>query len=170
MANKWKMAKAFGRAVFGKNNKETPAAKMARDVYGRDLRNYTKDKDAASRAEAFNRGNEEAWMDERSLTRNKDGYPDVKIESQEVVDARGDAHLDDELQKEFNDAFDDAAERHGYDKWREESKDMPLDDGFGGDMHDINREDAVQRTREEMIDELQKGMPLTDFFDKYMWR
>lgn len=169
MAGKWKMAKAFGRAVFGKNNKETPAAKMARDSYGRDLRNYA-DKEAAGRAEAFNRGSEEAWMDERSLTRDKDGYPDVKIESQEVVDARGDARLDDELQKEFNEAFDDAAERHGYDKWREESKDMPFDDGFGGSMHDVNRMDAVQRTREEMINELKNGMPLTDFFDKYMRR
>lgn len=167
--SKWKMAKAFGRAVFGKNNKENPTAKMVRDVYDRDLRNYTKDKDAADRAEAFNRGNTEAWMDERSIVRGKDGRPDVKLESQDVVEARGDARLDDELRRDFSDAFDDAAERHGYNKWREESKDMPLDDGFGGSMHDVNREDAVQRVREEMIIDKQT-MSAEDFFDKWFNR
>ena len=157
MAGKWKMAKAFGRAVFGKNDKENPAAKMARDVYDRDLRNYTKDKDAVGRVEAFNRGNEEAWMDERSIVRGKDGRPDVKLESKDVVEARGDARLDDELRQDFDEAFEEAAENHGYKKWRDESKDMPLDDGFKGDLHDTNREDAVQRSREEIIKALQQN-------------
>lgn len=34
---------------------------------------------------------------------------------------------------------------------------MPLNDGFGGDLHDINREDAVQRSREEIIKALQQN-------------
>lgn len=61
------------------------------------------------------------------------------------------------LEKDFDKAFEEAAENHGYKKWREESKDMPLDDGFKGDLHDINREDAVQRSREEIIKALQQN-------------
>lgn len=61
------------------------------------------------------------------------------------------------LNTEFDKAFDEAAENHGYKKWREESKDMPLNDGFGGDLHDVNREDAVQRSREEIIKALQQN-------------
>jgi hypothetical protein len=61
------------------------------------------------------------------------------------------------LNTEFDKAFDEAAENHGYKKWREESKDMPLDDGFKGDLHDVNREDAVQRSREEIIKALQQN-------------
>lgn len=157
MANKWQMAKAFGRAAFGKNDKENPAIKAARDSYRRDLDNFVKDKDAAERAEAFNRGNEEAWMDERSIVRDKDGRPDVKLESKDVVEARGDARLDDNLQRDFDKALDEAAENHGYKKWRDESKDMPANDGFGGSLHDVNREDAVQRSREEIIKALQQN-------------
>lgn len=150
MANWKKMAEAFGRATFGRNNSENPAIKAARDSYERDLRNYTKDKDAAERAEAFFKGKEERWLDKAT-----------------DADVFEDKLSDEYLAKDFDKALDDAAERHGYDKWREESKDMPLDDGFGGSMHDVNREDAVQRVREEMIEELKKGMPLEDFFDKY---
>lgn len=62
------------------------------------------------------------------------------------------------LNTEFDKAFDEAAENHGYKKWKEESKDMPLDDGFKGDLHDVNREDAVQRSREEIIKALQQNI------------
>lgn len=86
------------------------------------------------------------------------------------TEARADRESDMRLEDDFDKGFADAAERHGYDKWHEESKDLPLDDGFGGAMHDVNREDAVQRAREEMIEELKNGMPLEDFFDKYRWR
>lgn len=61
------------------------------------------------------------------------------------------------LNTEFDKALDEAAENHGYKKWREESKDMPLNDGFGGDLHDVNREDAVQRSREKIIKALQQN-------------
>lgn len=71
------------------------------------------------------------------------------------------------LNTQFDKAFDDAAENHGYKKWREESKDMPLNDGFGGDLHDVNREDAVQRTREQMIEDLKSGISMEEFLDKW---
>lgn len=141
MAEKWKkMAEAFGRATFGRNDKENPAIKAARDSYERDLRNYTKDKDAAERAEAFFKGKGERWLD-----KDKD------------ADAFEDKLSDERLAEDFDKALDEAAENHGYKKWREESKDMPVDDGFKGDLHDINREDAVQRSREEIIKALQQN-------------
>lgn len=140
MANWKKMAEAFGRATFGRNDKENPAIKAARDSYKRDLDNYTKDKDAAERAESFFKGKEERWLD-----KNKD------------ADVFEDKLSDERLAEDFNKAFDEAAENHGYKKWREESKDMPLDDGFKGDLHDVNREDAVQRSREEIIKALQQN-------------
>lgn len=70
------------------------------------------------------------------------------------------------LNTEFDKAFDDAAEYHGYKKWREESKDMPLNDGFGGDMHDMNRMDAEQRVREEMIRD-KHALSDDEFIDKW---
>lgn len=140
MANWKKMAEAFGRATFGRNDKENPAIKAARDSYERDLHNYTKDKDAAERAEAFFKGKGERWL-------NKDK------DAASFEDELSDEHLT----KEFGKALDEAAENHGYKKWKEESKDMPLDDGFKGDLHDVNREDAVQRSREEIIKALQQN-------------
>lgn len=139
MANWKKMAEAFGRATFGRNDKENPAIKAARDSYKRDLDNYT-DKDAAERAEAFFKGKEERWLD-----KNKD------------ADVFEDKLSDERLAEDFDKALDEAAENHGYKKWREESKDMSANDGFGGSLHDVNREDAVQRSREEIIKALQQN-------------
>lgn len=139
MPNWKKMAEAFGRATFGRNDKENPAIKAARDSYKHDLDNYT-NKDAAERAEAFFKGEEERWLD-----KNKD------------ADVFENERSDERLAEEFSKAFDEAAENHGYKKWKEESKDMPLDDGFKGDLHDVNREDAVQRSREEIIKALQQN-------------
>lgn len=82
------------------------------------------------------------------------------------TDARADRESDIRLQDDFEKAFDDAAEYHGYKKWREESKDMPLDDGFGGDMHDMNRMDAEQRVREEMIRD-KHALSDDEFLDKW---
>lgn len=166
---KWnpKMAEAFGRAVYGKNDKESPVAKMARDVYDRDLRNYRKDDDAAARAEAFRRGGAEAWMDERTLTRDAEGRPDVKLESQDVADARGEARSDEALVKAFEDAFDDVAERHGYERWRKGAGKQQLNDGMNGEIHNLEREGAVDDIRAQMIEDLRNEMDLSDFFDKW---
>ena len=82
------------------------------------------------------------------------------------TDARADRESDMRLQDDFEKAFDDAADYHGYKKWREESKDIPLDDGFGGDMHDMNRMDAEQRVREEMIRD-KNTLNDDEFLDKW---
>jgi hypothetical protein len=73
------------------------------------------------------------------------------------LDVFEDKLSDERLAEDFDKALDEAAENHGYKKWREESKDMPANDGFGGSLHDVNREDAVQRSREEIIKALQQN-------------
>ena len=64
------MAKAFGKATYGKSDKN-PTVKAARDSYKKDLKNYGKDKDAKERAEAFNRGKEEQWVEEKQKEHKK---------------------------------------------------------------------------------------------------
>lgn len=86
-----------------------------------------------------------------------DGTPDEMDKLQKEFDAKTEERMDANLKRDFERAFDEAAENHGYKKWKEESKDMPVDDGFKGDLHDINREDAVQRSREEIIKALQQN-------------
>ena len=171
MANWKKMAEAFGRATFGRNDKENPAIKVARDSYKRDLDNYLKDKDAAERAEAFNRGNEEAWMDERSIVRDKDGRPDIRLESNDVAEARGDARLDDNLQRDFDEAFEEAVARRKEDRLNEWDWDGKPENQVGDDWDYSaakDRDDAAeQQVRDEMIKELKSGMPLSDFFERY---
>lgn len=149
MPNWKKMAEAFGRATHGRNNSENPAIKMARDGYNRDLRNYA-DKDAGDRAEAFFRGGEERW-----LNRDKD----VAQFEDEASDKR--------LAEDFEDAFNSAAERHGYDTWKKGSGNKPLDDGLNGEIHNLEREGAEDDIRAQMIEELKSGVDLSDFFEKY---
>ena len=181
MANKWQMAKAFGRATFGKNNKENPTIKAVRDSYRRDLDNYVKDKDAAERAEAFNRGNEEAWLDGRSIVRDKDGRPDVRLESKDVAEARGDARLDDELQRDFDEGFEEAFKKES--DWLEKGWLRDPDKKFGGmpkfsdDEYQwlgstfyADKADRDKYIRDKMIKELQDGLPLSDFVERYRTR
>lgn len=149
MPNWKKMAEAFGRATYGRNNSENPAIKMARDAHERNVRNYA-DKDAGDRAEAFFRGNEERW-----LNRDKDA---AQFED-EASDPR--------LAKDFEDAFNSVAERHGYDIWKKGSGDKPLDDGLNGEIHNLEREGAEDDIRAQMIEELKSGVDLSDFFEKY---
>lgn len=163
MANKWKMAAAFGRAARGNSS---DAAKYARQSYERDLRRYGKDPGASDRAEAFNRGSEEKWMDERNITVGRDGSPDVEIERDErVIDQRGDKRTDENMQKELSDAFDEAAGRHGYDKWRKEAADKPADDGMGGEIHNVERELTEDEVRQRMIDDLKRGADISDVLE-----
>jgi hypothetical protein len=163
MANMYKMAKAFGRAAHGNSS---DAAKYARQSYERDLRRYDKDPSASGRAEAFNRGSEEKFMDERNLTVDRDGRPSVEIERDErVIDQHGDARTDENMQKELSDAFDEAAERHGYDKWRKEAADKPADDGMGGEIHNVERELTEDEVRQRMIDDLKRGADISDVLE-----
>lgn len=163
MANWNKMAKAFGRAARGNSS---DAAKYARQSYERDLHRYDKDPGASDRAEAFNRGSEEKWMDERNIVVGRDGRPDVELERDErVIDQRGDARTDENLQKDMEQAFDEAAERHGYDRWRAEAANKPVDDGLGGELHNVERELTEDEVRAKMIEDLQKGANILDILD-----
>lgn len=170
-----KMVEAFMRAInrpdghmyrrpYPKVNKEAErdADKFYSDVMNKaneiapteadvGFRNGMKDADEAEVRASFSNPKEAGRFDQE------------KKEFDDLTEFR----MDKNLQTEFEKAFDEAAENHGYKKWREESKDMPLDDGFGGDLHDVNREDAVQRAREQMIEDLKSGMPISDVLKKY---
>lgn len=163
MANKWKMAAAFGRAARGNSS---DAAKYARQSYERDLSRYGKDSDAAGRAEAFNRGSEEKFMDERNITVGRDGSPEIEVERDErVIDQRGDARTDENMQKELDQAFDEAVERYGYDTWRKEAANKPADDGMGGEIHNVERELTEDEVRQRMIDDLKRGADISDVLE-----
>lgn len=100
-------------------------------------------------------GSLEDWQDRFGFDLTDTRPRNVDISNR--VDKLASKESDNALDNEFDKALDEAAENHGYKKWREESKDMPLNDGFGGDLHDVNREDAVQRSREKIIKALQQN-------------
>lgn len=148
MANRWQMAKAFGRAMM-EPLKAKDAGKV-RDEVGA----IAKKLDNGPR-NAYGEGVTEGFNDLGQAVQfeKKRKIPELRKRMDELSDEA----TDKSLQDAFDEALDEAAENHGYKKWREESKDMPLDDGFKGDLHDVNREDAVQRSREEIIKALQQN-------------
>ena len=162
--SKWnKIARAFGRAMGTRRN-NGPAAKAINESEGaREANNARRGEKISEAARDYKIGNDDDALDmyEGALQNryNKKGY-------EKNLDAQLDRETDAALEKDFEKAFDDAAEYHGYKKWREESKDMPLDDGFGGDMHDMNRMDAEQRVREEMIRD-KHALSDDEFIDKW---
>ena len=148
MANRWQMAKAFGRAMM-----EPLKAKNAGKVRD-EVGDIARKLDVGPR-EAYGEGVTEGFGD---LGRTIQFEKKRKIpEIRKRMDEFSDEATDKSLQDAFEEGFEEAAENHGYKKWKEESKDMPLDDGFKGDLHDVNREDAVQRSREEIIKALQQN-------------
>lgn len=138
----WKMAIAFGRAQRGSSSK---AAKMARERFESDINHYSQP-DASARAEAFHRGSEEGWMDDRASERLTRGFEDPN-RRQEVRERFNDAaeemRTDKALQEDFDREFDDAIARHS--EGRPES-------GRGSD-DDI---------RGEAIDMLKNGSDISD--------
>ena len=142
MANYWKkMAVAFGRAT------RRPGTGTRGKPFG----------GAAERADAGYEFNHGRWLGELAEDEAARKTRDFGPEYQKEFDNAVEKQTDEKLKADFERAFDEAAENHGYKKWKEESKDMPLDDGFKGDLHDVNREDAVQRSREEIIKALQQN-------------
>lgn len=155
MANRWKMAKAFGRAVANKSEKSN-AKQIVENV--RQNKPFAIDgKPVPPEAKAYDEGYQQGLRDRFDAEDIADPNAKSTKGVDEMVDMASDADTDAALIKDFENALDEAAENHGYKKWREESKDMPLDDGFKGDLHDANREDAVQRSREEIIKALQNN-------------
>lgn len=139
MAN-WRIAKAMIKAV-AKKPKGDHIKKAVETSTGDDIIEaaFNKDKDALGRVNAAREGIEESRSD-------------VKFNT-----------LEDDMEK----FIDEAAERHGYDRWRNNSGDKSLDDGFDGQMHDMDREDAEQSVREEIIKDLKSGMDISDVFEKW---
>ena len=78
-----------------------------------------------------------------------------------------DIESDEALTKDFEDAFDDVAERHGYERWRKDAGRPQLDDKMDGEIHNLEREGAVDDVRAEMIEDLKNRMDFSDFFDKW---
>lgn len=156
MANWKKMAEAFGRAMSTRKG-TGPAA----EAVGKSETLKFKTNGKSPEERAYLHGHETEGPEEYYVAKERGGDYEKNIDNIE------DENSSMRLQDDFNKEFEDAAERHGYKKWREESKDMPLDDGFGGDLHDVNREDAVQRTREQMIEDLKSGMSMEEFMDKW---
>ena len=96
-----------------------------------------------------------------SLSRTPDKFDSEKrdILEDELTDKR--------LEKELDEALDDIAEERGYEKWKSYAKDKPLDDGMDGDIHNLEREGAVDDVRQDMIDDLKSGMSISDVLEKY---
>lgn len=168
MANWKKIAEAFGE-LAGRNMRRGKNSNV--DAWSRNSANKSADtRKAYKEGESLGSdiqgiADELAAASERGETRFKQNSNQYYDQLKEVNQSnRGPGHS---LEKDFDEAFDEAAENHGYKKWREESKNMPLDDGFDGDLHDVNREDAVQRTREQMIEDLKSGMSMEEFMDKW---
>lgn len=166
MDSKWKMLKAFARALEGPEavEKRLSGDKFIKEI---DKRAHDVSRDAIAdndfkAFEATRAGRRGGFDDNEGIPKSRVDVNNniTKIpasERQAAFDDLSDFETDSKLKGEFERAFDEAAENHGYKKWKEESKDMPLDDGFRGDLHDVNREDAVQRSREEIIKALQQN-------------
>lgn len=124
-----KMAEAFGRAAYGKNDAEKPVAKWARDRFNKDADRYVDEPEAAKRAEAFNRGSEEAWMDDTDV-KNKMGMDKYRANPDEVerrMDELSEARSDERLEKEFDEGFNSAIARRKQDVKDFYGKDHPED-------------------------------------------
>lgn len=118
MAGKWKMAKAFGRAIVNKSD-DHPIKQAARESISKDIeRKYVAgDADAGDRAAAFNKG----YFEGGRASRGKQAPQDYYTYGPEDADA-AEARLDDFTDKEtdkaltegfnFEQAFNDAVKTH----------------------------------------------------------
>ena len=86
---------------------------------------------------------------------------DISRQISRVEDENSDTRLANELEE----AFDEATERHGYDKWRKEAANKPVDDGLGGEIHNVERELTEDEVRQRMIDDLKRGADISDVLE-----
>lgn len=163
-----KMAEAFGE-LAGRNMQKGKTSNV--DAWSRNTANKSADmKKAYSEGESLG-SDLQKIADEIEAASNR-GETRKPMTSDETYDQLKEVNQSNKgpgqsLEKDFEEAFDDIAEERGYKKWREGAKDSPLDDGMGGQIHDIEREGAVDDARQEMIDDLLKGMPIEDVLEKY---
>lgn len=162
MANRWQMAKAFGRAMM-EPIKAKNAGKV-RDEVGA----IAKKLDDGPR-NAYGEGITEGFNDLGKAVQfeKKRKIPELR----ERMDELSDEATDKSLQDAFNEGFDEAVERRKAERLNEWDWDGKPENQMGDDW-DYNaakdRDDAAeQQVRDELIQELKRGMPLSDFFEKY---
>jgi hypothetical protein len=86
---------------------------------------------------------------------------DISRSISRVEDQNSDARL----REGFDNAFNEAAENHGYNRWRKEAADKPVDDGLGGEIHNVERELTEDEVRQRMIDDLKRGVDISDVLE-----
>lgn len=155
-----KIAEAFGRAAYGKNNAEKPIVKWARDRFDKDVDRYA-DPEASARAEAFARGQDEAWMDAQEIKRKMgmDKYRANPDEAERRMDELGEVHTDERLEQDFDEGFNSAIKRRKQDAKDFYGKDYPQDMAEEG-------ADTFEEDLWRVIDELRdKGMSGNDILN-----
>lgn len=97
----------------------------------------------------------------------RDELPDRTKAKDDMLDDMRDRDSDKAVVDDFNKFIKESKERHGYEKWRKEARNKPVDDGLNGEIHDFERESAGDDVYEQMIEDLRNKMDLSDFFDKW---
>lgn len=179
MPNWKKMAEAFGRAMNERVGKDTGVrrtvnkssiASDANEPGITGIGHPNSDEIASYRRGQLN-GNENFYVGRERAGANAINSMDPTAKRTSDV-SRSISRIEDEnsdarLAKDFEDAFNSAVERHGYDTWKKGSGGKPLDDGLNGEIHNLEREGAEDDIRAQMIEELKSGVDLSDFFEKY---
>jgi hypothetical protein len=97
----------------------------------------------------------------------RDELPDRSKAKEDMLDDMRDRDSDKAVVDNFDKFIKESSERHGYKKWRNEARNQKLDDGLNGEIHNLDREGAVDDIRVQMIQDLRNKMDLSDFFDKW---
>lgn len=182
MANWKKMAEAFGRAVARGDRLAKGNGKGADFV------------DRASQGARVNKETDDAYRD--GLRRGYDNWDEVRerehmkfdadaLSDKEIAKREDNAfseinerESDENLQKDFDKAFENAFKKES--DWLEEGWMRDPDKKFGGmpklsdDEYQwlgspfmTDKADRDKYIRDKMIKELQDGLPLSDFFERY---
>ena len=172
---KWnpKMAEALGRALGDRAERRLTEPKLKTDVSQGEVvasEALTKQGPNSDFVKGYVAGIEQA--DKADYLAKKYGGGEQyrtgdRNAREEFSDALSDEASDQRLHDDFKVGFEEAAERHGYKKWRDESRNQKLDDGLNGEIHNLEREGAVDDIRAQMIEDLRNKMDLSDFFDKW---
>ena len=162
MANRWKIAKAFGRAMM-EPLKAKDAGKV-RDEVG----DIAKKLDVGPR-EAYGEGVTEGFGDlGRTIQlEKKRKIPEIRKRMNDLSDEA----TDKSLQDSFDEGFEEAVERRKkerLDEWDWDGENQKSDaDAWDYEAAKDREAEAEQQVRDELIQKLKSGMPLSDFFEKY---
>jgi hypothetical protein len=142
---KWnpKMSRALGRALGENNDPRRPSGAIDN--------------------EDFERG----YQAGREAARMADEAAGSTASREDILDYMRDRDSDEAVVDNFDKFIKESKERHGYENWRNEARNKPVDDGLNGEIHDFERESAGEDIYEQMIQDLRNKMDLSDFFDKW---